>query len=87
MLVALIVAALAVAFLISAIERWIDLSWVRGVVALAGSAVAVFMLDHRGTEALLLAMASAFVALMLVLAGERLATPPPILLERNRNVL
>lgn len=84
MLVDLLVAALAVAFLITAIERWLDLSWLRGIIAWAGGAGAVFLLDYRGTEALLMSMAGAFVALLMVLVGERLATPPPLVLDKRR---
>lgn len=80
----LLIAALAVAFLITAIERWLDLSWLRGVIAWAGAGAAVFVLDYRGTDALLTSMAVAFVALLAVLVGERMATPPPMVLDKRR---
>lgn len=84
MLVDLLIVALAVAFLITAIERWVDLSWLRGIIAWAGGAGAVFLLDYRDTTALLMSMAGAFVALLMVLVGERLATPPPLVLDKRR---
>jgi hypothetical protein len=80
----LLIVTLAVAFFITAVERFIDLSWLRGIVAWAGAAAAVFVLDYRGWGALLTSMATAFLALLFVLVGERLATPPPMVLDKRR---
>lgn len=87
MIVDLLIVALAGAFAITAIERWIDVGWLRGVLAWGFAAGGVFLFDYRGTQALVLSMAAAFVALLALLVGERLASPPPIVMERSRTGL
>lgn len=87
MLIDLLVIALAVAFVISAIERFVELPSLRGFVALAFSAIGTWLMDYRYGTLVVLAMAAAFLSLVLVLVGERLATPPPIALERTRRGL
>ena len=83
----LLVVALAASFVVTAIERFVDLSFLRGFVALAASAVGVWLLNYEWGRVVLWMMDGAFLALILILIGERLATPPPIALERTRRGL
>lgn len=86
MLTDLLIVALASSFLVSFAERWIEEPGVlRGLIALAGSIAGVLIFGY--TEILVTAymsFASAFLALIFMLVGERLATPPPVLLESRR---
>jgi hypothetical protein len=75
MLTDLLVVSAAAAFIISFVERWLDGGLFRGGVALLASVVGLWVLNYDGWRAVIAAMASAFAALIMVLVGERLATP------------
>jgi len=80
----LLIVAAAAAFIVSFAERWLSSGLFRGLGALAVSAVALFLLGYDGWRAVIAALAAAFAALIMVLVGERLATPPPIAIDSRR---
>ena len=84
MLVDLLIVALAASFILVAVERWLDISFLRGVIAYAVSLGGMFSFGgYRDVELFWLSFATAFVSLVLMLIGERLAAEPPIVLERR----
>lgn len=85
MIVDLLIVAAAAAFAISLIERWFSLDWGRGVVAMAVTTPGVILVfDYSNLHAIYMSVASSFVALVMVLGAERLATEPPILVDSRR---
>jgi hypothetical protein len=86
-LVDLLVIALATAYALTLIERFVDLTFLRGLLALAFSAAGTWVFEYRDGPALLVSMGGAFLALLMILFGERLATPPMVALERTRRPL
>ena len=87
MLVDLTVVALAAAFVVSAVESLVELPFLRGLTALVAAGLGTWLMGFPLAVALVVAPAAAFLALLLVLVGERLATPPPVALERTRRGL
>ena len=84
MLADLLIVALSSAFVVSLVERWIDHPLVRGFAALVTSIGGMVILGYSGMLLALLATAAAFGALIAILVGERLATPPPIAVDTRR---
>ena len=85
MLTDLLIVALAASFIIVAVERWIDISWLRGVVAFALSLGGMYSFgEYRDVELFWLAFATGFVTLVLMLVGERLASEPPVIVKDRR---
>lgn len=85
MITDLLIVAAAAAFVVSLIERWVALDWVRGVVALVVTTPGLILVfDYSNLHAIYMAVASSFVALVMVLGAERLATEPPILVDSRR---
>ena len=62
MLVDLLVVSLATAYAITALERFVDLSFLRGFIALGFSAAGAWVFDYRDGPAHMLAMGGACVA-------------------------
>lgn len=63
MLETLLIVALATAYAVTALERFVDLSFLRGFIALGFSAAGTWVFDYRDGPALALAMGGAFLAL------------------------
>jgi hypothetical protein len=57
----------------------------RGVVALLLSVGGALLFDYSGWMLVVAATASAFIVLILILVGERLATPPPLVVDTRRS--
>lgn len=85
MIAHLLIVAMASAFVTSFVDRWLPVGIYRGVVALATSGLGMLSLGYFGVgQGTLMSFAAAFGSLMLILAGERLATPPPIAIDNRR---
>lgn len=84
MLTDLLIIALAASFIVSLVERWLDFPLLRGGVALLISIIGVAGFGYADWRAVFLALASAFVSMIALLIGERLATQPMLLVD-NRN--
>lgn len=84
MLTDLLIVALAASFLVSFLDRWFDSGLFRGIAALIASVGGLLILDYTGWIVAVLALAAAFASLLMVLLGERLATPPPMVLDSRR---
>lgn len=83
MLIDVLIVAAAAAFFVSAAERFRDLGLLRGILALVLAIVGVILLDYPWQESVLLAPAGAFLTLFMLLAAERTATQPPMVLDRR----
>lgn len=57
----------------------------RGLAALVLSIGGALIFDYSGWMLVLASTASAFVVLILILVGERLATPPPMVVDTRRS--
>lgn len=87
MLTDLLIVALAASFIIVAVERWIDISWLRGILAYVLSLGGMYSFgDYRDVDLFWLSFATGFVTLVLMLAGERLASEPPIVVKDRKPV-
>jgi hypothetical protein len=84
MLTDLLIVALAASFIVSFLDRWFDSGLYRGITALIVSAGGVLVFEYTGWIVGVLALAAAFASLLMVLVGERLATPPPMVLDPRR---
>ena len=85
MLVDLLIIAAASAFVVSFAERWLpDNGLYRGAVAFLSSVAGLLVLGYDGWSGVVYALAAAYTALIMILVGERLATPPPIAIDPRR---
>ena len=85
MIIDLLIVALATGFVVSFADRWLPDGMYRGALSLivsGGWTLVVF--DYSGWLAAMLACASAFTSLIMILIGERLATPPPMVVDNRR---
>lgn len=88
MLIDLLIVSLAAAFIIVAVERWVDISWLRGIVAYLLSLGGTFSFGgYRDVDLFWLSFATGFVTLVLLLVGERLASEPPIVVKDRNQTL
>jgi hypothetical protein len=83
-LVDLLVVSLATAYGITALERFVDLTFLRGFIALGFSAAGVFVFDYRDGPALILAMGGAFLALMYLAVTEAVISRETIVADLRR---
>jgi hypothetical protein len=81
----LLIVALSASFVVSFVDRWLNYPMLRGVVALLLSIGGALLFDYSGWMLVVAATASAFVVLILILVGERLATPPPLVVDTRRS--
>ena len=79
----LIIAAGA-AYVVTFAERWVDGGLLRGLIALAASVLGVGVYGYSRGEAVVASLSAAYLALLMVLIGERLATPPPMVVDPRR---
>lgn len=84
MLIDLLIISMAAAFVTSFVERWVEHPLFRGGLAAILSIIGVVVFEYSGGRAVVLSLAAAFGTLILILIGERLATPPPLLLDNRR---
>jgi hypothetical protein len=81
----LLIVALATGLLVSFADRWLPDGMWRGALALVVSVGwTLVVLDYSGWMAAMIACAAAFTSLIMILIGERLATPPPMVLDNRR---
>lgn len=85
MLTDLLIVALSASFLVSLVDPWLHWPMLRGLVALLFSLGGAVLFDYSGWMLVVGATASAFVVLILILVGERLATPPPLVVDPRRS--
>jgi hypothetical protein len=81
----LLIVALSAAFIVSFVDRWMNYPMLRGAAALLLSIGGSFVFGYTGWDVVMLSTASAFVVLILILVGERLATPPPLVVDTRRS--
>jgi hypothetical protein len=81
----LLIVALAAAFIVSFLDRWMTYPMLRGISALLLSIGGSFVFGYTGWDVVMLSTAAAFVVLILILVGERLATPPPMVIDPRRS--
>jgi hypothetical protein len=82
MLVDLLIVALAASFVVSFLERWFESGLLRGIASLVMSVGGILVFGYTAwAEVAYLSLAAAFGALLLLLLGERMATPPPMVLD------
>lgn len=84
MLADLIIIALAVSFVVSFVDRWLVLPFLRGLVSLILAVGGGILFEYTGWMLVLSSTASAFLVLIMILIGERLATPPPLVVDTRR---
>ena len=84
MLVDLLVVSLATAYAITALERFVDLTFLRGFIALGFSAAGVFVFDYRDGPALVLSMGGAFLALSIMAITEAVISRETIVADLRR---
>jgi hypothetical protein len=85
MLSDLLIVALSTSFVLSFFDQWLNRGILRGAFVLAVAALLMaFVFDYTGWLLFTVATAAAFSALLMVLVGERLATPPPMVLDSRR---
>lgn len=84
MLIDLLIIAAAAAFVVSFAERWMDHPLFRGGLSVCLSIIGVGTFGYSGGKAVVLSLAAAFVALIMILIGERLATPPAMVVDNRR---
>lgn len=85
MLTDLLIVALSASFVVSFVDRWLYWPMLRGLVALLLSIGGALLFDYSGWMLVVAATASAFIVLILILVGERLATPPPLVVDTRRS--
>ena len=84
MLVDLLVVSLATAYAITALERFVDLSFLRGLIALGFSAAGVWFLDYRDGPALVVSMGGAFLALSAMAVVEAVISRETVVADLRR---
>lgn len=84
MLTDLIVIALSASFIVSFVDRWLVWPFLRGLLALLLSIGGAVIFDYTGWMLVVASTASAFSVLIMILIGERLATPPPMVVDTRR---
>jgi hypothetical protein len=80
----LLIVALSVSFVVSFVDRWLYWPMLRGLSALLLSFGGALLFDYSGWMLVVAATASAFLVLIMILVGERLATPPPLVVDPRR---
>lgn len=84
LLVHVVVVALATAYALTALERFVDLSFLRGIIALGFSAAGAFLIDYRDGSALLVSMGGAFLALSAMAVIEAVISRETIVADLRR---
>jgi ABC-type transport system involved in cytochrome bd biosynthesis fused ATPase/permease subunit len=81
----LLIVALSASFIVSFLDRWMTYPMLRGLAALVLSIGGALLFDYSGWMLVVAATASAFLVLIMILVGERLATPPPLVVDNRRS--
>jgi hypothetical protein len=82
----LLVIALATAYGVTALERFVDLTFLRGFIALGFAAAGSWVLDYREGLALMVSMGGAFLALMALAVTETIISRGTLVMDLRRRL-
>lgn len=84
MLTDLLVVALASAYALTALERFWDLSFLRGLLALGFSAAGAWVFEYRDGPALMVSMGGAFLALTTMAITEAVISRETVVMDLRK---